>query len=821
MRRHIPSADLFLYRTLSRFPNHEIVEEVGKGSNGRVFRARNAVTQNDLAFKVVPVSNIPSDPTERDAYLNEAKASNTVQHRSVVRYLDVFTCDEIETDTPCIVFACDYVDGPNLRDYVKHHSESVTVPLVETFLRTMFELLFELEQRRIVHGDLHPGNVLVETPRYDVYAQPRFRVTDFCIGSLDGHPDAANDYLDLGRILTWLLRRIDYATCQGRDRFVFEVLRSDFAGRHLLERTRTIDPVAVNPRALLEKLDRIGDEYDKARRNPETRLRSPFDYPNCEQIGNSHLVLKSLYSNRLLGLPEIEKRSNLILTGPRGCGKTTVFRALSLDYRAATDDDDPSSLSYVGIYYRCHDLYFAFPRYTLPNREDAFDIPVHYFTSVLLASALEQIQTWARRHFRDEYGRKERKLTQALWSLLDLTPPSDPSAASLNTLIGRLKGKETERAARKQRFANVPAERIEGYFGPQVLFSACSMIRDQLGFLQERPFYFFVDDYSDPKITRHLQMNLNRVVMHRSADVFFKLSTESPISFVREDLDGKKYVESREYDLVNLGLRYISSKGRQALDFLEDLFERRFGEVDDYPVRNLHELLGSSSVSENQRARDFREKQGRDSYAGVETVGAMCSGDIHYMIRLVGTMVEDCGGQEALTSGEEAPRIAPRQQHASIRAAAGGFMEAVRTLPRCGQQLADIVSAFGNVAYSYMLHRDSRNERGRPPHQATRIEPFEPVRVSEVAREILNELLRYSILIEDPRGKSRRGQIVPRFYLRRYLIPHFRLTFSRRDSLELENNELEALLCRPGEFEDEKRLRQDQKLPGRGLFDGQ
>jgi hypothetical protein len=66
------------------------------------------------------------------------------------------------------------------------------------------------------------------------------------------------------------------------------------------------------------------------------------------------------------------------------------------------------------------------------------------------------------------------------------------------------------------------------------------------------------------------------------------------------------------------------------------------------------------------------------------------------------------------------------------------------------------------------------------------------------------------VLIEDPRGMSRRGKIVPRYYLRRYLIPHFRLTFSRRDSLELENDQIETLLSKPQQFENAMRLKSEE-----------
>ena len=346
------------------------------------------------------------------------------------------------------------------------------------------------------------------------------------------------------------------------------------------------------------------------------------------------------------------------------------------------------------------------------------------------------------------------------------------------------------------------------------MLKACQAIRHHFSFLENRCIYYFIDDYSHPKITEDLQANLNRLLMYRSADVFFKLSTESPVSFARQDVDGKRFVESREYDLLNLGLRYLTDGSNQALAFLEELFNRRFREVEGYPVQTLTELLGSIPRNENATARAFRafrQHKGQEpNYAGCETVAAMCSGDIHYMIRLVSRMVEDYGGRDRLAASDATPRIPPRQQHDSIRAAAGAFMESVRTLPRWGTRLADVVTAFGNVAHSYLMYETAKNETSQPPHQASRIEPYDALHLSDDAQEILNELLRYSVLIEDPRGMSRRGKIVPRYYLRRYLIPHFRLTFSRRDSLELENHQIETLLCKPQQFEDAMRLKSEE-----------
>lgn len=231
------------------------------------------------------------------------------------------------------------------------------------------------------------------------------------------------------------------------------------------------------------------------------------------------------------------------------------------------------------------------------------------------------------------------------------------------------------------------------------------------------------------------------------------------------------------------------------------------------PSKAWEELVGTVPRNENATARAFREERETKSkrevgnYAGCETVAAMCSGDIHDMIRLVSRMVEDCGGAGGLERLTSRPKVSVERQHRSIRATAGAFVEAMRTLPRWGPRLAAVVTAFGSVARSFLLYETAGNEAGSPPHQASRIEPYDALDLTAEAKEVLDALLRYSVLIEDPRGMSRRGKAVPRFYLRRCLIPHFRLTFSRRDSLALENGELEKLLCEPEAFQESRRLK--------------
>ena len=811
MRRNMPPKGNFIGATIPPYQSHVIKEHIASGANDHTFLAHSDKENSSLAFKIVPISNLVTDE-ENEQYLEEARRANTIEHQVAVRHIQVVNYFDSKSSTRCVVFICEHVNGPSLDRYLeqKDNRGDVDLPFIRTFLETMLGLLFELQARGYQHGDLHAGNILVVKSQFDIEGRVVFKVTDFGVRNFIDASQRADDFLNIAGVLRRLLECIDFREESGLDRYIFIALRDRFLKR-LLETDPTIDKMARKPREILDELRALEAEYREAQAAHigEEDLATPFDYPNCEQIGDSNLMLRSLYSNRLLELSKIEAHTNVVLTGPRGCGKTTVFRALSLAYLMSTRQDAPDAIRYIGIYYRCDDLYFAFPRYVQLDRVDAIDIPMHFLIVTLLSTLLRELHHWASQYYAMEWALKGATVVGALWDIFEWSRPSGPNALDLFTLARRLE-KERHRAERTYRYARRPEQNISGFFGPGMMIKVCKLLRTSFSFLRERVFHFYIDDYSHPKITRHLQANLNRLLMHRSADVFFKISTESPVSFVRHDMDGKAFAEAREYDFINLGIRYITGDLEKTSAFIRDLFARRFRAVPNYPVGNLRELLGSLPRNENARARvargtaDGTERIEYRYLYGEEVVSLMCSGDIHHMIRLVSRMVDDFGGPESLR--ESGSPIPPKEQQRSIRKEAGAIMESIRTVPEVGPRLANVAAAFGKVAKSY-LRRDSRNQKGNPPHQASKIEPYEALDLSLEAEHIREELLRYSVFIEDPKGRSRRGNVVPRFFLRRSLIPHFGLTFSRRDSVELENDAIELLLLKPERFGDKHRIK--------------
>jgi energy-coupling factor transporter ATP-binding protein EcfA2 len=815
VRANLPDSDLFLRKTVPSRPDVEIMELVDSGNDGHLFRGHSSTLRRDVACKIIPRSNLIHGPNGEETWRAEVHKADALRNPMVVKFEHICEWQDSASGIDCVVFVSEFVDGKCLRKFIATNPDEMTVAFIVSCLESMLNLLFEMQQRGIRHGDLHSGNILVEDrSSYDL-AGPQFvfRVTDFGVADASSEQRFKDDFHQLADVLAQLLRTLDYARCSLKDKFIFNVLRNDFLGRHLVESDVTRDPFARRPRELFERLRGLGSEFEQTATSEPTNLLTPFDFLSCEQIGEASALLHALYSDRFLGLTEIESKNNVVVTGPRGCGKTTVFRSLSLEQRLRVEEASPRETHYLGVYFRCDDLHFTFPRYVLPKRNEGLDVPIHFATATLLSKLLDSLEGWAKRHFADQFAAAESSGARNLWDILGITPPSVPGADTIRAVVTRL-NKERARAAEWQRWVNDAKRPIGPCFGPEVLLRACDVLAKAFLFVRERPVYFFIDDYSSPKVSKDLQASLNRMFFQRTSTSFFKLSTESPVSFVKSDIDGKSYVENREFILHNLGLVYLHADVQAKLTFIEDVFRRRLAKTPSFPAQELAHLVGTNVLNNNELALGIRRGE-KPQLWGREALCHLCSGDIHYVISLVGDMVRLSGGAEGLAKTGESYKIIPATQNSAIRAAAGSFLKNLRGIPKSGDQLVDIVEAFGNVANSHLRCADSKNNDRNPPKQATRIEPYEPPRLSEDAQQLYDELLRYSVFIEDYRGKSRRGHVVPRLFLRRFLIPHFNLTFSTRDSIELESSDFEKFLLKPREFEKSHRL----EAPPTPLFD--
>jgi len=145
------------------FGAYELVEEIGRGGMGVVYKARQKALERTVALKMILTGHL-SSAEHLARFLAEAKTAARVHHPHVVPIHEV----------GCVhgqhFFAMEYVEGPSLAQRLAEGPIEVAdaVRLVAAVARAVAEL----HRHGIVHRDLKPSNILLGTE-----GQPY--VTDF------------------------------------------------------------------------------------------------------------------------------------------------------------------------------------------------------------------------------------------------------------------------------------------------------------------------------------------------------------------------------------------------------------------------------------------------------------------------------------------------------------------------------------------------------------------------------------------------------------------------------------------------------------------
>jgi hypothetical protein len=117
-----------------------------------------------------------------------------------------------------------------------------------------------------------------------------------------------------------------------------------------------------------------------------------------------------------------------------------------------------------------------------------------------------------------------------------------------------------------------------------------------------------------------------------------------------------------------------------------------------------------------------------------------------------------------------------------------------------GAHLKAVVEAFVFAARQKLLGPAYRMGRRLVPRMAFRIEITDEFRLEGLAGLLYSDLIRYGLFMRDSRGKSVRGAMVPRLYLRRLLLPYCTLALSKRDSVSMSCEQFVGMLMFPDRF---------------------
>ena len=162
----------------TRIGAYEVLEPIGSGGMGDVYRARDTKLHREVALKVL-LAHLATDPDHLARLRREAQVLAALNHPSIAQ---IYGLEESDS-THCI--AMELVDGETLAERVRRGP----VPVDEA-LRIAGDIAEALEtahDKGIVHRDLKPANVMV-TPEGQV------KVLDFGLAkALEPDPAVASD----------------------------------------------------------------------------------------------------------------------------------------------------------------------------------------------------------------------------------------------------------------------------------------------------------------------------------------------------------------------------------------------------------------------------------------------------------------------------------------------------------------------------------------------------------------------------------------------------------------------------------------------------
>ena len=152
----------------ARLGAYEVVNRLGAGAMGEVYRAHDSRLARDVALKILP-ADFASNPDRRRRFEQESRAASALNHPNIVTVYDVGDQDGIS------YIVSELVEGESLRDLI----DRGPVPLRKAIDlgAQIADGLAAAHAAGVVHRDLKPENVMLTGPASGLASRPK--ILDF------------------------------------------------------------------------------------------------------------------------------------------------------------------------------------------------------------------------------------------------------------------------------------------------------------------------------------------------------------------------------------------------------------------------------------------------------------------------------------------------------------------------------------------------------------------------------------------------------------------------------------------------------------------
>jgi eukaryotic-like serine/threonine-protein kinase len=136
----------------STISHYEVLQKLGEGGMGVVYKARDSRLERFIALKILPSEKITDSERER-RFVREAKAASALNHPNIVTIYDT------DAASGCYFIAMEYIEGQSLDRLIPR--KGMRLADVLRYGVQVADALACAHRAGIVHRDLKPANVMV------------------------------------------------------------------------------------------------------------------------------------------------------------------------------------------------------------------------------------------------------------------------------------------------------------------------------------------------------------------------------------------------------------------------------------------------------------------------------------------------------------------------------------------------------------------------------------------------------------------------------------------------------------------------------------
>lgn len=789
------------------------------GYKGFVLRVRDRVTGGMYAAKLAVASDYVDGRLEQElSYAQRLRRGGNlfVCPTGVGRCAPLEGMPDAGADFVC--FVTPWVDGITLEQWLQ--DKEIEGQFACDVALDILRAVFFLERVDLKHDDLHSGNVMISRIAPELVMvdreKNRLEVSIIDLGSLKPADQATrkarDDRVSFLQIMTDLYNGLhrNRRVAASHPRFMqafrhfVEKLADDDIGRHF-----------PSDNDIATELDELRSLLDAPEAQEGAAKFKPFEAISAEHLADDSLLL-NLFVSTLPWMQDLQEDKPIVLTGPRGCGKSMIFRYLSVRThlgRATTSQrqDQERPFGSFGVYISCathlqNNLSWLGRKAGRPA-ERSHEIST-YFQLVVVRELLKalgcaQADAEANRTFRFDESSFDRLIE--FISKYFHCPVESPRLADGRRLLHFADDID---ALRVRLHAALLRDKSWDDLLPDTFISdITAKLAALIPYFASHPVVFLLDDYSANRVQKDIQSILTKIVFERVPNHVFKISCEK-FGFSEDDIDGVRLDETREFTTIDAGrLALADGDDEVARNFVQKLIDQRL-ETAQWKGRSI-DLIGSSDPFDDDGvlASSLRKNGASRTahYYGLHALGRLWSGDTATILQIVRDMFV-----RAKVGPETATLIPKMIQHDAIVSISKAFRGRVDGYHPHGALMANILGQFGAVLREVLV-RGALNDRDVPYRlyrlEMTKDEARPTIRLLRELNEghasLACELLRRAIFIEldDSRGKEGPAKQTMRWELRRIFNPAFGLSLQRESYLNIRGiAELQQLLADPARF---------------------